>query len=249
MFPQATFALLSPSNLEKTIFDHFHNVVHPGRLASHRVISSRFVWRGLSRDVTGRLGPRVSGLPAGQDPPPHTPGPPTHYIPQRRFSHLHVNLVGPLQYSNNFNYIFTIIDCTYKWIEAVPLSETSAAACAKALTFNWISRFGVPETITSDRGPQFTSHFGPSCVKCLTFHTNRQQLTTLCRTVRSKDCTDSSRMGFVHALPQQHGPRSSHLYSSDSEPSRGKTLVFPRLRQFSVPKLSCRMNFCKMMNF
>jgi hypothetical protein len=65
--------------------------------------------------------------------------------------------VGPLQYSNNFNYIFTIIDRTSKWMEAIPLSETSTAACVKALTFTWISHFGVPETITSDRGLQFTS--------------------------------------------------------------------------------------------
>ncbi len=63
-----------------------------------------------------------------------------------------------MQYSNNFNYIFTIIDHTSKWMEAIPLSETSAAACTKALTFTWISRFRVPETITSDRGPQFTSN-------------------------------------------------------------------------------------------
>jgi hypothetical protein len=76
-------------------------------------------------------------------------------IPQRGFSHLHVDLVGPLQYSNNFNYIFTIIDRTSKWMEAIPLSETSAAACAKALTFTWISHFGVPEMITSDRGPNY----------------------------------------------------------------------------------------------
>jgi hypothetical protein len=62
-----------------------------------------------------------------------------------------------LQYSNNFNYILNIIDCTSKWMETVPLSETSAAVCAKALTFTWISHFGVPETITLDRGPQFTS--------------------------------------------------------------------------------------------
>jgi cleavage and polyadenylation specificity factor subunit 1 len=67
-----------------------------------------------------------------------------------------MDLVGPLQYSNSISYIFTIIDRTSKWMEAVPLSEMSAAACAKALTFPWISRFGVPETITSDRGPQFT---------------------------------------------------------------------------------------------
>jgi transposase InsO family protein len=41
-------------------------------------------------------------------------------------------------------------------MEAIPLVETSA--CSKALTFSWISCFGVPETITSDRGPQFTSN-------------------------------------------------------------------------------------------
>jgi hypothetical protein len=104
------------------------------------------------------LGPRVSGLPAEQNPPPHTPGCQPISIPQRRFSHLHVDLVGPLQCSNDFNYIFTIIDRTSKWMEAVLLSETSAAVCTKALTFTWISRFGVPETISSDRGPQFTSN-------------------------------------------------------------------------------------------
>jgi transposase InsO family protein len=43
-------------------------------------------------------------------------------------------------------------------MEAIPLSETSAAACAKGLTFTWISCFGVPEMITSDHGPQFTSN-------------------------------------------------------------------------------------------
>jgi cleavage and polyadenylation specificity factor subunit 1 len=68
------------------------------------------------------------------------------------------DLVGLLQYSNNFNHIFTIIDRTSKWMEAIPLSDTSMAACAKALTFSWISRFGVPETITSDYGPQFISN-------------------------------------------------------------------------------------------
>jgi hypothetical protein len=67
--------------------------------------------------------------------------------------------------------------------------------------------------------------------------------------VQSKDCTAASRTRFAHAPPRQHGLRSYFLCSSDSEHSRGKTLVFPRLRQFSVHKLSCQMNFWKMMNF
>ncbi len=103
-----------------------------------------------------RLGPRVSGLPAGKIHRHTCLAPQPIPIPQRRFSHHHVDLLGPLQYSNNFNYIFTIIDSASKWMEAIPLSDTSAAACAKALTFTWISRFGDPKTITSDPGPQFT---------------------------------------------------------------------------------------------
>jgi transposase InsO family protein len=43
-------------------------------------------------------------------------------------------------------------------MEAVPLSDISREACARALIFSWISHFGVPKTITSDHGPQFSSN-------------------------------------------------------------------------------------------
>jgi hypothetical protein len=128
---------------------------------------------------------RVSGL---RNPSPS---------PQWRFSHLHVDLVGPLQYSNNFNYIFTIIDITSKWMEAVPLSETSSAAAAQALTFTWISRFGVPEIIT---GHNSLPIFGFSFARCLTSCTDNEQLIILGGTAQSRDCTAASRMRFAHAL-------------------------------------------------
>jgi transposase InsO family protein len=60
-------------------------------------------------------------------------------------------------------------------MEAIPLVETSAAACAKALTFSWISRFGVPEMITSDRGPQFTSNLWSQL--CSMFNIAHPQMT------------------------------------------------------------------------
>jgi IS30 family transposase len=89
---------------------------------------------------------------------PHVALQPDHIaVPSRRFAHLHVDLVGPLPSSAGYTYIFTIVDRTTRWPEAVPLSATAAADCAQALLVGWIQRFGVPSTITSDRGPQFTS--------------------------------------------------------------------------------------------
>jgi hypothetical protein len=39
----------------------------------------------------------------------------------------------------------------------VPVSSTTAAACASTFFHHWVSRFGVPAVITPDRGVQFTS--------------------------------------------------------------------------------------------
>ena len=75
-------------------------------------------------------------------------------VPSRCFSHIHVDLVGPLPASEGFTHLFMVIDRTIRW--------TSVAACAHALFRGWIARFGVPAMMTSDRGTQFTL----LCVLC-----------------------------------------------------------------------------------
>jgi hypothetical protein len=78
-------------------------------------------------------------------------------VPVRRFSHIHVDLVGTLPHSSGFSYLFTVVDRTTRWPEAILLASTTAADCAAALLQGWIQRFGVHNIITSDRSPQFTS--------------------------------------------------------------------------------------------
>ena len=84
-------------------------------------------------------------------------------VPTWRFSQVHVDLVGPLPSSHGFTYLFTMIDRTTRWPEAVPLSSISAESCAHAFISTWISRFGVPAVLTSDRGSQFTSIWTGIC--------------------------------------------------------------------------------------
>jgi hypothetical protein len=43
---------LVPLKHRRAVFQHLHSIAHPGRLATRRLISSRFVWPGLSKDVT-----------------------------------------------------------------------------------------------------------------------------------------------------------------------------------------------------
>ena len=78
-------------------------------------------------------------------------------VPSRRFSHVHIHIVGPLPSSQDCSHILTMIDRTTCWPEAVPLSSISTETCVKAFISTWISKFGVPSILTSDRGAQFTS--------------------------------------------------------------------------------------------
>jgi hypothetical protein len=74
-------------------------------------------------------------------------------VPNRRFSHVHVGLVGPLPTSaEGFRYLFMLVDRSTWWVEAVPIKTMSAVDCADAFIAAWVSRFGVPANLTSDRG-------------------------------------------------------------------------------------------------
>ena len=140
----------------KNVFNAIHKISHPGKRPSRRLVSRSFVWEFLSKDVNLWAQScldcqRIKIQSHVKSPVQHIP------VPGRRFSHIHVDLVGPLPQSDGFSYLFTIIDKSTRWPEAVPLKSTTAEECARVILHSWIPLFGVPSVITSDRGAQFTS--------------------------------------------------------------------------------------------
>lgn len=88
----------------------------------------------------------------------HTKSPAGRFAaPDGRFRHLHADLVGPLSEIRGCQYILTIIDRFTRWPVAVPLNSTIAESVARTIFQHWISIYGCPSIITTDRGPQFQS--------------------------------------------------------------------------------------------
>ena len=82
--------------------------------------------------------------------------------PTKIFSHLHIDLVGPLNPAcEGKNTLLIVIDRWTSWPDAYPLTKygdaANSIACARLLIRQWISRWGVPDVIMSDRGTQFVS--------------------------------------------------------------------------------------------
>jgi transposase InsO family protein len=153
------------------VFKSIHGVAHPGIRATRRMVTARFVWPGMRADIASWCRDCVACQRAKVTKQPRA-SVEAIPIPLRRFSHVHVDLVGPLPASEDrFLYILTMVDRTTRWLEAVPLKSISATSCVEAFLSSWVARFGVPATLTSDRGTQFASATWASfCSKLGTRH-------------------------------------------------------------------------------
>ncbi|KRY80520.1 Retrovirus-related Pol polyprotein from transposon 17.6, partial [Trichinella pseudospiralis] len=78
-------------------------------------------------------------------------------VPDRRFDHVHVDIVGPLPLPRGFSYLLTVIDRFTRWPEVVSLNNTSADTVCRAFLSTWVARFGIPSIVTTDQGRQFQS--------------------------------------------------------------------------------------------
>ena len=164
-----------PKPLRRCIFDSVHGISHPGVAASKRLVSERYFWPYMKTNIKTWTTTCLKCQRAKVNKHTKT-GFDQIKVPPGRFSHIHMDIVGPLPISQGHSYLLTIVDRFTRWPEAYPLKDITTPTIVNAFIHNYVSRFGTPDTITTDQGRQFEAKFFKELMS--TFGINRIRTTS-----------------------------------------------------------------------
>ena len=126
-----------PEATRRPIFHQLHSLAHPGIKSTIRLISSRFMWPSMAKDIkswvkecqqcqASKIGRHTkTGLKEMEFPT------------SNRFEVVHMDIVGPLPPSSSLcghhqgmRYLVSFIDRTKRWCEVQPISNIEAETMA-----------------------------------------------------------------------------------------------------------------------
>lgn len=153
--------LVVPRKLRHRVLYAFHDapeVAHPGVAETSTLISERFYWRRMSRDIQDYIkNCIVCSVTKTHQRAPNAPL--RSRTPKYPFQMLSLDILGPYPLTRRKNrYIIFCEDVFSKWVEAQAYYEAKTPQLCQFLTDSVFSRYGVPEVIVTDQGRQFCSN-------------------------------------------------------------------------------------------
>eukprot|EP00914_Ancora_sagittata_P022759 GHVO01045134.1.p2 GENE.GHVO01045134.1~~GHVO01045134.1.p2 ORF type:complete len:112 (-),score=5.32 GHVO01045134.1:79-414(-) len=110
-----------------------------------------------------------------------------------------------------------MVDHFSRWFETAITPDQTASSTAAALLTHWISRFGAPHTILTDRGSPFISDlfrelntlFGISRIYSSPYHPQGNGVSLLTSTSKKPSPSLPSLIGLHHTRSLEKHPHSS----------------------------------------
>ena len=198
-----------PGSLRQAVFSAFHNMAHPGINRTIKLVSERYVWpemRTHLREMTRcchhcQQSKVFKHNKAALQPSKFSGG---------KLDSVNIDIIGPLPPSQNYRYALVMVDRYTRWIEAAPLTDITSKTVARSFMLNWISRYGTPTHLTSDRGAQFTSMlwknlmemFGITLTQTTSYHPQSNGLVERCnRDIKTALIAQNNPTHWVDNLP------------------------------------------------
>lgn len=147
-----------PPTIRKRILQICHTlnpIVHPGMRKTKSIIIKVFRWPNMDADITTyvqgclvcqRIRPGIEKLQ----------GIISCHDLQGAFEKVYMD-IWSIQYGKKQHHCLTMIDSLTRWPEVCEIQNETATEVAQAAFCSWVSRYGVPNIIVTDRGPAFTS--------------------------------------------------------------------------------------------
>jgi len=145
---------------------------HPGRAKTLELLARKYYWPSKRKDVDRfvrnchvcRRTKSTRHAPYGVLKPLS--------VPERPWQHISVDFVTGLPQSKAYDTVCVVVDRVTKQRHLIPCTMTITAEELGTLFCDRVFRYhGLPETIVSDRGPQFASHFWRHLCSCLKIDT------------------------------------------------------------------------------
>jgi len=131
---------------------------HGGQWKMTELVTRNFWWPGVSREVKQY----VEGCDACQRNKNRTQAPAgklmPNSIPEKPWSHILADFITKLPLAQGYDSILVVVDRLTKMAHFIPTTEkTTAGGLAQLFRDNVWKLHSLPESIISDRGPQFTA--------------------------------------------------------------------------------------------